>query len=127
MQLCGGEGLITLSGGSTRSTSRSAPEVNGLFGSIRYLSAIATAVLAVGQGQLMAELLAGDEPLRSNSARPPRLTTRTRTTEPPSARMPSLSSHSSPSYTPSGSAASALRMVSAEASQAYLIPPTYAS
>src|ERR1700687_4256654 len=123
MQLCGGDGFTTLSGGNTTSTSRKAPEVNGDRGSIRNFSAMATAVLASAHEQLMAELFAGDEPLRSNSARPPRLVTRTRITDGASSTRPLLSSHSSPSYVPSGSAAIALCMVSAEASQAYRIAP----
>src|SRR3984893_18883825 len=97
MQLCGGAGFTTLLGGSTTSTSRRAPDVNGDCGSIRNFSAIATAVLASAHEQLIAELFAGDEPLRSNSARPPRLVMRIRITDWASAVRPSLSSHSSPS------------------------------
>src|SRR5579859_7354945 len=97
MQLCGGDGLTTLSGGNTTSTSRRAPEVNGEVGSIRNLRAMATAVLASAHEQLIAVSFAGDEPLRSNSARPPRLVMRTRITDWASAVRPLLSSHSSPS------------------------------
>src|SRR5580700_6664407 len=97
MQLCGGLGLTMVSGGSTRSTLRKAPEVNGEWGSMRYLRAITTAVLVLGHGQLMAESLAADVPVKSNSARSPHLVIRTRTTDGASSRRPSLSSHSSPS------------------------------
>src|SRR5439155_16602859 len=117
-QLCGGDGLTIVSAGRTRSTVRSAPDVNGVLGSIRYFSAMITAVFVLDHGQLMAEWFAGDVPLRSNSARSPHFVMRTRTTEGASSRRPSLSSHSSPSYTPSGSDASARRIVSADASQA---------
>ena len=74
--------------------------------------------LVLDHGQLIADSFADEVPLRSNSARSPHFVMRTRTTDGASARRPSLSSHSSPSYTPSGSAASASRIVSADASQA---------
>src|SRR5437763_15172344 len=97
MQLVGGAGFTRLPGGTSRSTSRRAPDVNGVRGSIRYFRAMATAVLASAHEQLIADRLVGEEPLRSNSARPPRLLMRTWTTDWASARRPSLSSHSSPS------------------------------
>ncbi len=88
---------MMLSAGRSTSTSRSEAEVNGLRGSMRYLSAMATAVFASNHEQLMAEFVAGEDPLRSNSARPPRLLMRTRTTCSVSSVRPSLSSRSSPS------------------------------
>ena len=99
------------------SMSRHVPDENGVRGSNRYLNATPTVVLASSAVALMQVRACREVPLKSTSARPPRLVILTWTRYSSDSSTPSQSAASSPSHSPSPIAASASDIRSAAASQ----------
>ena len=106
---------------------RVVPDVNGPRGSKRYLKATPTVVFASSAVQLMQVRAWREVPLKSTSARRPRLVIRTWMRYSSVSSSVSQSQRSSPSQVPSGIASSALSIRSAAASQTYAIAPCTAS